>query len=484
MPRPWRRIEPVMRRLLALAIPLATAACTVGPNYPGPSGVAPPPPARFVRVGGATAQPAAGPWWTGLGDPVLNRLVERALAGNPDLDAAAARIRQARASLQERRAANLPALDSSLLYAKARLPGQSDDGGISHLTLYNVGFDSSWELDLFGGQHRAVEAVRAELGERMASLDDARVSLSAEVAQSYLDLRERQQRLALGEASLRLRDQQVSLADQRFRAGTAGRGPLLQAERDRADAAAQLAPLRAEIDAYKDKLATLTGAVPGALDPVLDPPAPIPLPPAQVPVGDPTTLLQRRPDVRLAERTLAAQTARIGVAQAARLPQIKFLGLFGLGGSSPSDIFDPSKVTVAIAPQLSWTFVDYGRGLARVRGARAQRDEAAARYRAAVLGALQDAESALGRFQRQRESLGDRARAEQRAADAVALARQRQQAGTIGLGDYVAAQQAALEATDGRQQATAALGAAFIAVQKSLGLGWQGLPETAPGATR
>jgi len=457
-----------------LLLLLVTAACTAGPDYAGPGGDSPAPPPAFVRAGGDGAtQPTVGPWWADLNDPVLDRLVTRALAGNPDLDAATARIRQARSSLNERRAVGLPAINSSALFAKARLPGQGSDGGATDLTLYNLGFDSSWELDLFGGQHRAVEAARADVEARDASLADARVSLSAEVAQTYVDLRERQQQLALGEAGLALDEQRITLAQQRFEQGTVARDLLLRAEQDRDEARAMLAPMRAEVDAHKDKLAMLTGAVPGSLDAELDSIAPVPLPPAQVAIGDPATLLQRRPDIRAAERTLAAQTARIGMAKAARFPRISFLGLFGLGGSSPGDLVDFDRVTLAAAPRLSWTLFDFGRNRARVEGAEAQRDEAAANYRAAVLRALQDAEGALSRFARSRESLADRARAEQQARETAELARQRQAAGTIALGDYLSARQAAITATRTRQQAAAATTSAFIAVEKALGLGWQ-----------
>lgn len=474
-----------MRHCLALLLLLTTAGCTAGPDYAGPAAEAPPAPARFIRgaSGGDIEQPAVTPWWTSLNDPLLDRLVDRALAGNADLDAAAARIRQARASLRERRAANLPAINASVLAAKVRLPGQADDGGISNLTLYNLGFDSSWELDLFGGQRRGVEAARAEAESREASLADAQVSLSAEVAQTYVDLRERQQQVALGEQGLALYEQQIALANQRFQAGTVGRDAPARARMQRDDARAMLAPVRAEIDAYKDKLAMLTGTVPGSLDAELDLPAAIPLPPAQVAIGDPAALLQRRPDIRAAERTLAAQSARIGVAEAARFPGISFLGLFGLGGSNPSDLFDLDQITVAAVPRLSWTLFDFGRSKARVNGAQAQRDEAAARYRATVLAALQDAEGSLARFARSRESLADRAHAERQANETAELARQRQAAGTIAMSDYLSVRQTVLNAAGTRQQAAAATTSAFIAVEKALGLGWQGLSE-APSTSK
>lgn len=469
-----------MRHLIPLSLLLLlTAACTAGPEYAGPSD-ATPPPARFVRAQGESlVAPAEGPWWTTLRDPLLDRLIGQALTDNPDLSAAAARIRQARASLDERKAAGLPSLNSSALFAKARLPGQGEDGGATDLTLYNLGFDSSWELDLFGGRTRTIEGARASAAARAAELEDARVTLSAEIARTYVRLRERQQRLALADAAIALRTQEIALVRQRAARGTVGREALLAAEQGLDEARAQSAPLRAEIDGAKDRLALLAGRTPGTFDAQLDAPAPVPLPPAQVAIGDPAALIRRRPDIRVAERTLATQTARIGEAEAARFPRISFLGLFGLGGSSPGDLFDIDQVTLAAVPRLSWTFLDFGRARARVRGAEAQRDEAEARYRATVLGALQDAEAALARFHRQREALADRLRAERQAGEADALAAQRYAAGTIALGDRLTASRALLAARQARQQDSGALTDAYIAVQKALGLGWQGVEDIA-----
>lgn len=464
--------------LLAL---LLTAACTAGPDYDSPADAAPAAPTSFARGNpGTGAVEATQPWWTNLHDPVLDQLMIQALSGNPHLDAAAARIRQARSTLRQRKADGLPTINGSAIYAKARLPGQSDDGDASTLELYNLGFDASWEVDLFGGHHRAVEAARADVAANEASLDDARVSLSAEVAQSYVDLRDRQQRLALGNEALALQDEEVALTRQRFERGAIARGDLLQQEFDRDGARARLAPVRAEIDALKDKLAILTGATPGTLDALLDVPAAMPLPPAQVAVGDPAGLLQRRPDIRAAERKLAAQTARIGVADAARFPHLSFLGLIGLGGSSPEDLVDLDKITVAAVPRISWSFLDFGKARSKVNAAEAQRDEAAANYRAAVLTALQDAEGALSRFQHQRESLADFARAEQQAKAAAELARQRSEAGTISQLEYRAARRQALGATQAKVQAMAALTNSFVSLQKAMGLGWQGTENAPP----
>jgi NodT family efflux transporter outer membrane factor (OMF) lipoprotein len=473
-----------MRRTLIIA-PLALAACTVGPNYAGPPKVASP--ATFARAGqGAdTAAPAVARWWETLGDPVLNTIETRALAANPDLAVAAARVRQARASLRSERAGQLPKVSAQADYLHAQLPGldlgngsgdaQGGSGGnsINSLDFFNLGFDASWEVDLFGGGRRDMEAQRAALAAAEANVADAQVSLTAEVAQAYVNWRDRQARIALSARSAATERQMLALAQQRFAGGTASE---LDVERLRGQVEstdAERLPLQAEADAYRDALAMLTGAAPGALDAELAPPVPAPLPPAEVAIGDPAALLQRRPDIRAAERQLAQQTARIGYAEAARFPRLSFMGLVGIGGTHPGDVVDPGNITALIAPQLSWSFLDFGRNAARVEQVRGQRDEAEAHYRSVVLGALRDAEDSLSRFGHRRDTVASLARVKASADRASLLMQQRYRAGTATLTDTLDAERQRLSAEQNLAQGTAALTGDFIAVQKSLGLGWQ-----------
>ena len=466
-----------MRRLLSL-VPLALAAgCTVGPDYAGPS--AAPPPARFVRGGDAVA--AGGPqlalWWESLGDPTLSDLETRALAANPDLAAAQARVRQARAAFRQERANRLPSANASALYAHAHIPGLDlQDGGASDLDLYNLGFDASWEVDLFGGERRKIEAARAQAEAAQARLADAQVSLTAEVAQAYVNLRDRQRRIALSAAQTARQERMLALTRQRFDRGTASR---IDVERlsQRLDATrAQATPLSAERDAYLDALAVLTGAEPGALDAILTPagasPPALPRLPAQVTIGDPAALIRQRPDIRAAERALAADTAKIGQAQAARFPRLSFMGIIGIGGSSPSDITNLSDVTTLLAPQLSWSLLDFGRNAAKLRQAEGVRDETEAKYRAAVLAALRDAEDSLSRFAARRGTVAQLARAERSAQSMVTLSDQRYRAGTTTLIDLLDTERQALAATQDLTEAQAALVADYVAIQKALGLGW------------
>ena len=482
-----------MKHVLLL-VPVLLAACTVGPNYAGP----PATPARdapgFARARDAavTPAPALARWWETLGDPMLTALVDDALAHSPTIDRATARIAEARAQLRQQRVAQLPKVSSNATYLHARLPGVgigstggSDQGGgggdSSTLDFYNLGLNASWELDLFGGGRRNVEQARATVGARQADLADAQVTLSADVAQAYANLRDVQERIRLNARTTALQQRQIELTRQRLRGGTASQLDLERQLGELENTQADAIPLGAQRDAQLDQLAVLTGRSPGALDATLASPALVPLPPAMVPVGDPAALLARRPDVRVAERELAANTAAIGAAKARELPGIRFQGLLGLGGTEPGDVFDLDKLTALVAPQLSWSFLDFGRNRAATRVAQARRDEAEARYRQAVLGALADAESALSRFGSTRAQLGQLARAEATAARAARLNRQRVDAGTSSVIDQLDIERQQVAAASAVAQAKAQLTLSFIAVNKALGLGWSAPPPVVSG---
>jgi multidrug efflux system outer membrane protein len=467
------------------------AGCTVGPDYQGPTSAgAANPPAAFVRTPGdvAAQAPQAAAWWTSLGDPVLDELEKRALAGSPSVAIAQARLNQARSALGLERANALPKANASALYLHARVPGldlgSSDEGGEGgtdadggdkeeSLSVYNVGFDASWEIDLFGGQRRNVEAARASLGAAEANVADARVSLAAEVAQAYVALRDRQQRLALARESVEKQRAIYELTAQRRDRGAAS---ALDVERQRShveQSHAEVLPIGAEYDAYRNALATLTGEVPGALDALLAEERAVPLPPAEVTVGDPAALLQRRPDVRAAERKLAASTAKIGAAKAAAFPRLSFMGIIGLGGTSIGDVVDPDKLAAIAAPQLSWNFLDFGRNAARVGQAEGARDEAAAQYRSSVLAALRDAEDALSRYGARRQAVVTAARSKTSADTIATLARQRFGAGTATRIELLDAERQRIAADQSLIQAKAEMTTDFIALEKALGLGWE-----------
>ena len=491
-----------MRKQLSLIPFLLLGACTVGPNYAGPPkaiGSAATPPAGFARADNtlATTAPAVADWWTTLNDPMLTWLEERALASNPNVAVAQARLKQARASLRLERANQAPNANASATYLHADLPaldlgggqregeGQgganggasggsgSGSGGGTSVDFFNLGFDASWEIDLFGGRRRTVEAARASAAAAEANVADAQVSLSADVAQAYVGLRDAQQRLILAREASRMQRDTLKLTEQRFANGTASQLEVERLRNQVESTDAQILPLSSSVETYLNALAILIGEAPGTLDQRLTQVGPVPLPPAQVAVGDPTALLQRRPDIRAAERNLAAQTAKIGVAEAAKFPRLNLMGIIGIGGTSLDALTDLDNLVTLGAPMLQWNVLNFGRANARVGQAEGARDEAEARYRGAVLAALRDAEDSLSRFRARRNTVATLARAKASADRSAVLMQQRYRAGAATLIDTLDAERQRVAADQSLSQAVAGLTNDYVALQKALGLGWR-----------
>ena len=475
---------------------LLLGGCVVGPDYSGPPELGrAAPQSTFVRQAPGTIsnEPALAAWWTTLQDPVLDELERRALVSNPSLQAAQARIGQARASVRQERANLFPTAGAQGTAVLADLPGidlsSSQGGGTptptpspapspaqdadTSLRFYNLGLNANWEIDLAGGQVRKIEAANALAAAAAFNAADAQVQLTAEVAQTYMNLRDRQQRAGALRRGLDLQRQQLDLAQQRFRQGTVPAFTVGQANRALQATTSDLAAAEAEIETYLNALAVLAGEAPGSLDPLLAPPRDIPLPPRNVAIGDPASLLRRRPDVRAAERNLAAATARIGVAEAARFPKISFMGILGIGGPSLGDLVDLGNISKIAVPQLQWGLLDFGRTSAAIAQIRAGRDEAEAQYRQIVLGALQDAETSLSRFAQQRQTVAALAEIKRSADQSAVLMRQRYERGVISRGDSLEAERQQLLAEANLRTAVAALTSSYVAVHKSLGLGWK-----------
>jgi multidrug efflux system outer membrane protein len=483
-----------LRIIPSALLAFAVAGCTtVGHNYQGPPGTQQQ--AAFARAD-ANGGPVLAHWWTALGDTTLDSLVDRALAANPNLAIARARIRQARASLSSEQAKRLPTGTATATAAHARLPplsgglgGVGSDAGAgsglaipSSLNLYSVGFDASWEIDLFGGQRRATEAAGAAYEAADARLADAQLSLVADVAQAYINLRATQAQMALSSAAIARQQGMLDLTAQRVDGGTASQLDLVRLQNQLESTRADAEPLVAQLDSYRDALAVLIGQAPGTIDNELGPPAAdaaaVPLPPAEVAVGDPTAMLRRRPDIRAAERTLAARNAQIGQAEAARFPSLKLFGLIGIGGTSPRDLTHLGDFSAIAAPQLSWNVLDFGRVNANIEQAKGVRDEAEAQYENTVLGALRDAEDALSRFRQRRTTVATIARLKAGADRAATLTAARQREGTATLIDVLDTERQQLSAEQNLAQAQAALTNDFVALQKALGLGFDAAPDT------
>jgi NodT family efflux transporter outer membrane factor (OMF) lipoprotein len=465
-----------------LVLPLATAllagCASVGPNWHGAPVAAPEAAARtqFLRAPvDAKATDPAPRWWEALGDPTLNDLESRALAGSPDLAAAQARIANARAALTNAHSALAPTVGVGALAGEVSLPGTllSRDGRLSE-QIYADNLQASWEIDLFGAKRRRIESAqdRAEASE--ASAADIAVALSAQVAQVYVQLRAEQASSALLTQQVDIDRRLLNAAQGRFSGGTVGAQAVDSAHATLAQSESDLSDSRAQCTALADQLAVLIGREPGALDALVAAPDAVPVAPAQVAIGDPARLLRNRPDIRAAERQLAAATADVGARMADRFPSVSFTGILGLGGTSVGAAFSPSTLIGLVVPQIKWNAFDGGRAAALVKSARSARDEAEANYRSRVLAALNDAEGSLSRFGAQRTALGKAVEQGQSADHLAGLQATRAAGGTLSQSDALSASRQALRAKLATVAVQARLTVDFIAVEKALGLGWQG----------
>ncbi|AWH20970.1 efflux transporter outer membrane subunit [Stenotrophomonas sp. ZAC14D2_NAIMI4_6] len=506
LPVPFR-----LRHLCPALLPLLLAGCMLGPDYVKPelAGAATAQ-AQLHRAPQAGVQPASPPsqWWRALHDPLLDQLVDEALRNSPDLRAAQAKLLASRALQRQRRAEQLPSVGAAAGYANIKAPDSLENSvrglgeniaGVAEANgrpqeaaqlrqqfadlnldteLYVAGFDASWELDLFGRRRRAAEQAAAEAEANAAALADAQVQLAAELAQVYLGFRSSRERIALAEDNLRAAEQGLQLTRQRRQRGADSDLQVERAQAQLQQQQAALPPLRAQADEARDVLALMVGREPGALDARLAVDQPLPRLPANVPVDDAGALIQRRPDVRKAERELAASSAQIGQALSAYFPQVTLLGTIGAGATSASDLGRDSAATI-VAPFLRWSLFDFGVNKARVAQARAGNQARLAAYESSVLAALQDANTALARFGAAREQLQASERAQASAERSLALMTQRRQAGATSQIDLLDVQRQRLQAQDGAAQARLQLLVRYVALQKSLGLGWQEAPPVA-----
>jgi NodT family efflux transporter outer membrane factor (OMF) lipoprotein len=329
------------------------------------------------------------------------------------------------------------------------------------------------EIDLFGGTRRAVEAASAQAQAIDADLADTQVALASEVAQAYIDLRDEQQRLALARDTAQLQQRMLELTNQRRARGTAADVDVDRLKSQVETTRATLVPLDEQIAESLDRLALLTGRPPGALDAELAALQPLPALPAAVAVGDPAAMLRQRPDIRSAERRLAASNAQIGEHIADYFPKLTLYGDLGFTASDPGHLFRKSNFSWLGVPFLQWNVLDFGRTAADVRSAEASREEARAKYEKTVLAALNDANSALSRYGHQREHLVRLEEVERSADHAAALVQQRYSAGVSTLIDLLDTQRTRFSAQQDVVAGQAELLKDFVLIQKSLGLGWR-----------
>jgi multidrug efflux system outer membrane protein len=474
-----------VRSWLKLGAAIATSAlttlsgCAVGPNYHRPNT---PVDAQFANSAepGLAAGDPVDAYWLGFSDATLTTMIDDALGHNKDLAVAEANLRAARAARRVVGFDQFPTVTfsggySRTLDAAEQLPGV--DMRDREFDAAQAGFDGLWELDLFGRVRRNVEAARADVGVSAATLRDARVSVIAEVARDYFILRGLQDQLALTQRNAESQFNTLKLTRNRLEAGRGNQLDTARAEAQWQTTLASIPSLEATIAATMYRLSVLTGRQPTALNANLAPQAPSPALPLINAVGTPEQLLRRRPDVRVAERNLAGATARVGVAVADLFPKVTLTGEVGYFAPTFNQLGTSESRFFSFGPSISWAAFDLGRVRARIGSAKALTDAALAAYEGAVLGALEDTESALinyARSQTRRDALQVAAAASDKAAD---LAEKRFQGGLIDFLEVLDAQRTALSADLLLSQSRTDAATSLIAVYKALGAGWQSIPQ-------
>ena len=469
-----------VRRLCLLAIPVALliAGCAaVGPDYVAPDAAAP----DAWQTGlqdGLRADPVdadqLAEWWETLGDPLLTDLIRKSLTANPDLKQAMARVRQSRASRAMTRAERFPTVDAGGSATTNRISkASSNTENGAERDWYEAGFDAGWEIDIFGGVRRRVEAAEADLEAAQADLDDVRVSLAAEVARNYVDACTYQYRLDVARANIKAQEETVDLIQSRFEAGLSNELAIRQASYNLEDTRSQLPSLRSGLEAAKNRLAVLSGQTPGSLQAAFEKRRPIPVPPVTVAVGVPANTLRRRPDIRSAERQLAAQSARIGVATADLYPKFQLLGTIGLETINSGEFFDKASRFWSLGPSVSWRVFDAGAIRRNIEVQSAIQEQYLAAYEGAVLGALEEVENALTTYaeeQVRRSHLEAAVAAAQRAVD---LAQDLYTAGLVDFSNVLDAQRSLLSFQNALAQSEGTVTTDLISLYKALGGGWK-----------
>lgn len=471
------RSELVRRRIgagIMLIVVAAQGGCMVGPNFQSPKATVPDAwtvsaPAEVEAPHTLTTAPADAvrTWWTQFGDAELEALIDRAVTGNLDLQAAQRRIRQARAARGVAQAALWPGADTSGSYARVFPRGAS----ASH-DLFQAGLDAVWELDIFGGTRRNVEAAEADIAASIEDYRDVKVTLAAEVALDYITLRSLERQLDIARRNLETQKHSAQVSQQQFDAGLVSGLDVANANAQVATTAAQIPLLQSAEQQTMYALSVLLGRMPLDLSTELSEARPIPAPPKEVPIGLPSDLLRRRPDIRAAEARLHGATARVGVATADLFPKISLTGSLGLESDQLKSVTSWSNRFWSIGPSVSWPIFDAGRIRSNIRFQEAAEQEALITYGRTVLTALQEVQSALvayAREQEHRKLLSDAVTADRKAVD---LSNKLYTQGQIDYLRVLDAERSLLASETALAQSDEAMSSVLISLYKALGGGW------------
>lgn len=462
------------RLLLRWGLILLLAACSpVGPDYQAPR---PQLPAHWHN-GGQQKAPAEtnvlDQWWRLFADSQLDTLIQEAIAANPDLAIAETRIREARAQSRIAGAELSPNLDMSSGYSHTRKSEHVPSGG-TRQDLFQLSFDASWELDLFGGNRRQIEAAEAMLAASVEAYRDVLVSLTAEVAKNYIDLRAAQKRLVIANNNIKLQEQTLTLTQERHAAGLGDSLEISQAQTQLALLQSQVPALEILAAKARHQLTLLLGRQP--TDPTWLGAAPLPQPPLHLPDLLPSTLLRQRPDIRSAERQLAAANAEVGMATADLFPRFSLAALVGLQSTDLQQLITSGSRYWTMGPAIQWPLFDGGRRRASLTASEARLDRARLSYEKTILRALAEVEDALVDFDREHNTRVRLNEAVLSSRQATQLSQDQYQAGLSNFLNVLLASATLAQSEDKLAQSDQRLALAMIALYKAMGGGWQDAP--------
>ncbi|MBC2676857.1 MULTISPECIES: efflux transporter outer membrane subunit [Pseudomonas] len=464
------RLKPLLPSLLVMAL----AACAVGPDYRAPQAldatVAAAQDARYYR-----AEQFDAVWWQQFDDPTLNRLVNESLQGNRELRVAFARLKASRAIRDDVANDRFPVVTSraSSEIGKSQIPGQTNDR--VNTERYDLGLDMAWEVDLFGRIQRQLEVSDAQQGEAAANLQQLQVTLIAELVDAYGQLRGAQLREKIALANLKNQQDSRGITRSLEEAGVGNQLDVVRADARLAAVEATVPQLQAEQVRARNRIATLLGQRPDQLSVDLSP-AQLPAIAKALPIGDPTQLLRRRPDIRSAERRLAAATAQIGVATADLFPRVTLTGFLGFTAARGSQIGSSAANAWGLGPSITWAAFDLGSVRAQIRAANADAEGALASYEQDVLLALEESENAFSDYGKRQQRLQALMRQSDSSRAAAALASIQYREGTADYLVLLDAERERLSAEDAQAQGETELYRGIVAIYKALGGGWQ--PDT------
>lgn len=480
-------MKPLFHGSLALLVSLSLGGCMVGPNYSRPSVSTPP--AFKEAEGWKIAQPQdtlpRDGWWRIYGDAYLDTLVPQVAVSNQTIKSAEAQYRQASALIQQARAglfpnlsANVSATRSQAGTGNSQTNSTNNNGGSNGRNSVRVGLDALWELDLWGGIRRSVEANQASAQASEADIQSALLSAQAALVQAYLQLRVNEAQVRLLQQSVDAYQRSLTITQNRYNAGVVARSDVAQSQTQLKSTQAQLVDLGIQRAQLEHAIAILIGKAPAEF--TLPPADTVPSLPA-IPVAVPSAVLERRPDVAAAERRAAAANAQIGVAQAAFYPTLSLSGSYGYQGSSFGNLFSLPNRVWSIGPALAATLFDAGAHAAQKRGAEAAYDKTVADYRQTVLTAFQEVEDNLVslRVLEQEAVLQDEAT--QAANQSLTVVNNQYQAGIVSYLNVVIAQNTALSAQRTNLDLVGRRLVASVTLLKALGGGWDNpAPRTPP----